>query len=400
MSDSRTSEPASFATPRPRVLFVGPFPPPFSGPELGMRQFLSSPALNQRFDIAFVQTNHRASNENKGVVDASLARAFVSFFSRLILALLRQRPTVVYYPITTTQVGWIGRDIWTILLSRLFRAKVVVHLRGSHLRLNLPLFHPLIRWLTTRALSRVSLALVQADCLRDQFVDLVSAERVHVLYNAVEPFEPPEEDLRPTQEVNRIRILFLGHMTKAKGYIDLVRAMPQIVTRVPNAIFQFGGTLRQGERGVFFDQSTGAPLAYEDPFPVHEDIMCGPFASSYEYLGVVTGAKKARLLQDCAMFVLPSYSEGMSRAILEAMAAGKPIVTTPVGANLEIVKENVNGLLVPVGDISALASAIVRLAEDPVARQRMGAQNRRDATNKFNPCSIAKQLGDYLGEGV
>jgi glycosyltransferase involved in cell wall biosynthesis len=113
---------------------------------------------------------------------------------------------------------------------------------------------------------------------------------------------------------------------------------------------------------------------------------------------VVVGAQKSRLLRDCGVFVLPSYSEGMSRAILEAMSAGVPIVATPVGANPEIVESGVNGILVPVGNISALASAIVSLLKDPSTRQRMGAQNSLDAGAKFHPDIIAERLGDYLDE--
>jgi glycosyltransferase involved in cell wall biosynthesis len=74
--------------------------------------------------------------------------------------------------------------------------------------------------------------------------------------------------------------------------------------------------------------------------------------------------------------VLCSESEGLSNAIIEYMAAGKPVVCTDAGGNPELVQEGVNGFLVPVGDDAALASRIVALLDDSATAQRMGAAGR------------------------
>jgi len=88
--------------------------------------------------------------------------------------------------------------------------------------------------------------------------------------------------------------------------------------------------------------------------------------------GWVSATDAQSLLRDCHIFLLPSRDEGLPIAILEAMAAGRAIVATPVGAIPDAIEDGVTGLVVPPGDAGALASALDRLIGDPALRQRLG----------------------------
>ena len=165
---------------------------------------------------------------------------------------------------------------------------------------------------------------------------------------------------------------------------------------VPEANFYFAGTLIKGEQNVFFDQTTSERLTYEDPFVAHKEIAHSPYKNHYHTLGVISGDEKIDLLRSADIFVLPSYSEGFSRALLEAMCVRKPVVCTPVGANREVIRNAVQGLLVKPGNVSELASCICRLLEDRELRDKIAHTNYRQVRENFDITSIAKQFSIIL----
>jgi glycosyltransferase involved in cell wall biosynthesis len=106
------------------------------------------------------------------------------------------------------------------------------------------------------------------------------------------------------------------------------------------------------------------------------------------------------LLAAADLFVLSSHSEGLSRSVLEAMAAGLPVVATDVGGMRELVVPDDTGLLVPPEDSEALSRALERLLGDPGLRARMGAAGRTRVATDFDIATVARQLGDTLEEVV
>jgi glycosyltransferase involved in cell wall biosynthesis len=89
-------------------------------------------------------------------------------------------------------------------------------------------------------------------------------------------------------------------------------------------------------------------------------------------------------LRGCHVACLPSYREGAPLSLLEAAAAGRPIVTTDVPGCREVVRHDENGLLVPVRNVGALANALERMILDPTLRQRLGACGRERAEREFS----------------
>jgi glycosyltransferase involved in cell wall biosynthesis len=370
-----------------RVLFIGPLPPPFSGPELSMQQFRDSKLLNDTFDITFLQTNFREDNTKKGKFGFAMILNFFKFFSKLLFQLIFKRPKCIYYPITPTQIGWIGRDLWTILLSKFFGVKVIIHLRGSHFKLNFSQFSPLIQKMVSFGLRKVDSAIVQARYLEDQFAPSISKEKVEVLYQAMDLIEFPIES---NEVVEEEKILVIGHMTKAKGYTDILKVIPRIVNEFPNVKFYFAGNIRKGERGVFFNQFTGEKINYEDPFEAEQLILNSKYSKNYINLGIIQGKEKLNHLQTSDIFLTASYSEGFSRALLEAMSVGKPLVFTPVGAHREAIS-NENGKSFIPGDLEGLYKAIKEMLNNK-ERKLLGLQNRKLVETKF---SIEKITFDF-----
>jgi glycosyltransferase involved in cell wall biosynthesis len=112
------------------------------------------------------------------------------------------------------------------------------------------------------------------------------------------------------------------------------------------------------------------------------------------FLGSLPPAGVRAQLATSSLFILPSHEEGQPIAILEAMAAGLPVVVTTIGANPDVVRDGVDGFLVPPRDPAALADAVGRLVGDPALRARMGASARQRAHQHFDRGVLRRRLLD------
>lgn len=147
----------------------------------------------------------------------------------------------------------------------------------------------------------------------------------------------------------------VGRLQPVKDQATLIRAFSRVHGQMPDTALAIVGD--------------GALRPELEQIAVDEGV-----AQAVRFLG--DRSDVARLLQGMDVFVLSSISEGYSIALLEACAAGLPIVATAVGGNAEIVREGINGTLVPSGDPVALAASLSDLLRLPVRAQSMGMAGR------------------------
>ncbi len=185
-------------------------------------------------------------------------------------------------------------------------------------------------------------------------------------------------------------VVMLSRLNPQKGVDDFIRAAALISPAHPDVRFLIVGAKRTYVAGVFSEDEQ-----------YQQDLQ-----QLVQSLGVAdriifTGHRSDTLdiLAEAAVSVLPSYSEGLSNSLLESMAAGVPTVATDVGGNPELVKNRVNGLLVPVKSPQSLAQAIQTILEDSALAKRFGQQAKTMATENF---SLEKMTADtqafYLNE--
>ncbi|WP_029653229.1 glycosyltransferase family 4 protein [Marinobacter daepoensis] len=105
-------------------------------------------------------------------------------------------------------------------------------------------------------------------------------------------------------------------------------------------------------------------------------------AGTVEFLGKLADVRPA--ISECAVYVLPSYREGTPRTVLEAMAMGRPVITTEAPGCRETVTDGDNGFLVPVKAVDQLAAAMIRFIENPELVVRMGQRSRQVAEQKYD----------------
>lgn len=120
------------------------------------------------------------------------------------------------------------------------------------------------------------------------------------------------------------------------------------------------------------------------------EAQAAPLGDSVRFLGEVRDVPA--VLREATIYVQPSYREGLSNAVLEAMAAGLPVVASRISGNEDIIDEGVSGLMVEAGDAAQLAAALRRLAADPDLARRLGEAARRMVERRFGLPAVVAAL--------
>jgi glycosyltransferase involved in cell wall biosynthesis/peptidoglycan/xylan/chitin deacetylase (PgdA/CDA1 family) len=205
------------------------------------------------------------------------------------------------------------------------------------------------------------------------------ASRIHVIHNGVDTarYAPRPSPLRAELGIGADEILIgtLANFDPVKGYDVLAPAVERLLARVAARVVMFG-------EGPLLDE-TRRRLA-----PLGDRVL-------------LPGARRdvEHILWALDVFVLASHTEGLSNAILEAMAAGRTICATRVGGNPELIGDG-TGVLVPPGQPEALAEALEALCHDPRLRRELGAAARARAVASFSFDGMIRRYEEVFHQAI
>ena len=184
---------------------------------------------------------------------------------------------------------------------------------------------------------------------------------------------------RPPSDDRPILIATIGQIGLRKGQDTLAAAAPAIIERFPNAHFLLiGERTSQKNESIEFERS------------IHRAFAVAGLTNRLHLLGLRDDV--AILLNDIDVLVHPAKQEPFGRVLLEASAAGIPIVATNVGGTTEIVLDGITGLLVPPKDPDALAKATIRILADRVLARTLRDGARERAMREFSIAAAAINL--------
>jgi glycosyltransferase involved in cell wall biosynthesis len=187
---------------------------------------------------------------------------------------------------------------------------------------------------------------------------------------------------QPSPPPRRPVFLMLARLLRAKGIAEYAEASRRLAARHPGAEFRLAGPFDPGPDGV-------------DPAEVDRWI-----AGGLRYLGTLADVRPA--IADSAVYVLPSYREGTPRSVLEALAIGRPVITTDAPGCRETVVDGINGFLVQPRDTDALEAAMERFILEPDLIAPMGQASLKLARERYdvhgvNARVIAAMAGGSAG---
>jgi peptidoglycan/LPS O-acetylase OafA/YrhL/glycosyltransferase involved in cell wall biosynthesis len=286
-----------------------------------------------------------------------------------------RRVSLVHAHMTTR--GSAARKAMLCGLAMAMRVPVIVHMHGAdfipfHRRL-----HPLLRWPLNAVLRRAQHVVVLGRSWGSFLVEEagVDTSRISVVPNGA-PCPCAPADRAHAQP----HLLFLGRLCGRKGVPELISALGAPCLRALDWHATFAGD--------------GNPAPYRAMLSWHglQDKVSLP--------GWLGRAETAALLARADILVLPSHHEAMPVAVIEALAAGVAVVTTPVGAIPEFLQNNVSALLVTPGAPGELTEALLRLLNDPVLRSDIAAAGHGVFLERLDIARIAIRIAELYREAT
>jgi glycosyltransferase involved in cell wall biosynthesis len=350
------------------VGLVAPLPPQVGG-VAGFAEWLlaNEGEIGRRFDTFDLW------RPETGEVGGRLSLHAVGIQVRILPRFLRwsrRAPRLVHYSVSHTATG-LARDLLFLSILSAGGHQVLGHLHvipeGSCARARaLRALDRLVdRWVTlspssVRALARLG---IEADWIPNPIRMLPNGHRV-------------------SSADGPLRLLFVGRYGERKGCSELIAALAKARAGGTEATLRFVGREEyDGEEGV-----------------LRNDVEEHELEHAVEFAGVKDGSELAACYAEAQVLCLPSRREGVPLVLLEAMAFGLAVIATPVGGIADYVSHEDNGLLVPPGDVDALAGSIEALAADPGLRARLGEAARRRIDEQAGAETIARRWRETYAE--
>lgn len=290
---------------------------------------------------------------------------------------------------------------------RLVRAPIVSHVHGTTYSAATPMVLHFGKMTLGYSRLRVTTSFIREKALwsrADRIAavstsvrsDLISRyglrdERIRVVYNGVDTslFRPIDNPQLPEKRVieGKKVVLYVGHFGLRKGLPFLIRAMKTVTSEVKDSVLVcVGGVPPWLPKNEYW--------AYLNLLIEQNDLK-----GKVILIDRVPNEKLPDYYSASNVFVLPSYYEAFAKVLIEAMACGKPVVTSRLGGTGDSTEDGVNGFLVNYGDLADLANAIVKVLQDEQLAARMGRSGRERVSRDFTWEAVARRI-DAIYEEV
>jgi phosphatidyl-myo-inositol alpha-mannosyltransferase len=236
---------------------------------------------------------------------------------------------------------------------------------------------PLAAWIFDRLDGRIFVS----EPVREYITHYFPGD-YRIIPNGIDIAQFAAPDIQPIKKYadGRPNILFVGRMDHRKGFRHLIRAYPFVKAAIPKA--------RLLVVGAFSAEDKAPYVRYARAHQLH----------GIDFIGYVSREELVRYYRSATVFCAPSTGfESFGIVLLEAMAAGLPIVASDIAGYSKVLTDGVEGRLVPHADLNVLARALIELLQDPCLRAAMAERGRATAARYDWPL-IARRVLDYYVE--
>ena len=357
----------------PVVILLGPHRAAVSGVSTHVNLLMAS-SLADDFEVVHFQVGSEGRDEG------ALGKLLRLLFSPLLLAatiIFRHASIVHINTSLNTRAYW--RDLVYLAVAKALGARVLYQVHGGELPHRFFARSRLLTAFLRKTLMVPDLVVVLAQCELTAYREFVPEQHVVVLPNGIDCRAYAALPLVRSSAEQPLHLLYIGRIARDKGLYELLQGV------------RLAHELGVDTRVIIAGHGTeeGRLKRYAQALGI---------ASRVCFIGPVFGADKIKLLSGSDVLLLPSYGEGLPYALLEAMAAGVPVIATPVGAIPDVMSDGIHGFIVPPRDGKAIAEALAVLAGDRERISWMSRACKRRIRAAFSIDRLAQELAIRYGE--
>ena len=357
------------------ILFVAPVPPPVHGGALAM-EYLLGELRGTDLDVLHVDSKFAGTLDDIGKFSPRKLLRLPRYLWQMLRHTLRGGVDLAVLTPTFHFRPFLKDSLFIWWSTLVLRRRTAAWFHMDYRALGYEKLGRLARWWVRTTLRRCRHYIICAERLRAFMPEWMPAEKTVVLPNGIPAPLPP----RARADDGRLRVLYLSNLEEAKGWQVLLEAARALCREHPQVEFVFHGRPAFG----LTEEAIRAGIATDDG------------GGRIRYLGPVFGEAKWQALADADVFAFPSFHEAFPLSVLEALAAGLPVVATEVGGVPDALTHGEGGFIVPPRDAAAMQSALSALLTDAPLRARMGAWNRRRYEQDYTVTAFGQRWAEWL----
>jgi len=336
------------------VMILGKLPPPYMGPSIATEILIKS-ELKNRFNLIHLDTKINANINAFGKWNFTKIFKSISIYFKMLGLLTQHKPHLVLIPISQTTTGFIKDSIF-IILVRLCRKKVLIQLRGSDIQNWLSKSTKLTNLYFKFILNQTVGVIVLGQNLKYLFKNYFDPASIFVIPNGGNfNFIKSQKDKN-----SEIKILYFSNLLQSKGIEDVFKAI-EILSKNNVTIKYSIDLVGAWQSNEVKERCLNLLEKNQLPITIHLP---------------KSGIEKTKFLEEADIFIFPPREpEGHPWAIVEAMAASLPIISTDQGAIIESVMDTKNGFIVEPKNPKMIAEKLRILLENSELRAKMGQES-------------------------
>ena len=346
-----------------RILVIGPSKDKSKG---GMSTVIKEMSDDQRF------TENYNMEFYDSYIDGSKVKVMAySIFAYLKFVFSGKQNKYDIYHIHVASHGSTFRKMLYVKSIKKHNKKVIMHIHGAEYMKFFENLSPKNKNKIIDCLKSCDTVIALSDDWKMKFEKSFGLKNCVVIENGINMmnFRDSISDIKD----NPHTFVSLGRLGYRKGTYDILDAVEIVSKKIPDILIYLGG---DGE----IDKAK-------------EIVAEKKLENNVRIVGWADFEKKIKLLKEASVFLLPSYNEGLPMAILEAMACGKAIISTTVGAIPEVIDKN-NGILIVPGDVHALSEAMIKMCTDTEYVNEISHNNINKIKEKYDMILMHKKIED------